>query len=159
MRILYTDVVQNEEMERDFGGVRVPLQDLLAESDFVTLHVPLTPETRHLIGANELASMKRTAILINTARGPVVNEKALVRALGNGEIAGAALDVYENEPAVQEDLLDLKNVLLLPHMASASLETRTQMAVAAARNVVDALEGRRPRFLVNPEVLTYRARE
>lgn len=159
MRVLYSDVSRNREIETKLEASRVTLDHLLAESDFVTLHVPLTPETRHLIGEEELVKMKGTALLVNTSRGPIVNETALAEALEAGEIAGAALDVYENEPVVHPDLLTRENVLLLPHMASASLETRTQMAVAAAQNLLDGLEGRTPRFVVNPEVLSYRRRE
>ncbi len=159
MRILYHDVVRNHEMESTLGCSYVPLDVLLAESDFITLHVPLTEETRHLIGAKEIARMKKTAFLINTSRGPVVDEAGLARALRKEAISGAALDVYEDEPNVHKDLLTIRNVLLLPHMASATLETRTEMAVTAAQNILDALEGRTPRFLVNPEVSSYRARE
>ncbi len=159
MTVLYSDIRPSQEMETKFGASRVSLDVLLAESDFVTLHVPLTPETRYLIGEAQLVRMKQTAFLINTSRGPVVDEAALARALDAGEIAGAALDVYENEPVVHPDLLKQENALLLPHMASASLETRTQMAVAAAQNLLDGLEGRTPRYVVNPEVLSYRPRE
>ncbi|HEY1315920.1 MAG TPA: D-glycerate dehydrogenase [Gaiella sp.] len=128
-----------------FAGRGDDLRVLLAEADVVSLHVPLTPETRHLIDADALAAMRRTAILVNTARGPIVDEQALVEALGAGTIAGAALDVYEREPAVEEGLLGLENVVLTPHLGSATRDTRVAMGmlcVEALRAVL--LEGRRP---------------
>lgn len=142
-----------EEEERMLGVQYAPLPELLSWADFLTLHVPLTPSTYHLIGEKELRMMKRDAYLINTSRGPVVDEKALVRALQEGIIRGAALDVFEQEPLVEEELLGLPNVVLLPHIGSASLETRTRMAVMAAENLVKALRGEVPDHLVNPEVL------
>lgn len=132
----------------------VSLPDLLRESDFVTVHVPLIPETIHLIGKKELDLMKKTAYLINTSRGLVVDEKALVRALKQGKIAGAGLDVYEKEPALTPGLTELENVVLLPHIASASVETRTRMAVMAAENLLRGLKGEIPPNLVNKEVLS-----
>jgi glyoxylate reductase len=153
MRILYHDAVRAPAaVERELELQFVPLDELLAESDFISLHVPLLPETRHFIGAAQLARMKKTAILVNTSRGPVVDEAALARALATGQIAGAGLDVYEREPEVAPDLLALKNVVLAPHIASASIETRTRMCLMAAENVVAALAGRRPPNLVNPEI-------
>jgi glyoxylate reductase len=122
----------------------MPLDRLLATSDVVSLHVPLTPETKHLIGQPELARMKRTAYLVNTTRGPVVDETALAWALKNRLIAGAALDVYEREPQVHPDLLTLENVVLAPHLGSATTETRTAMADLAARNIVAVLDGGPP---------------
>jgi glyoxylate reductase len=122
----------------------MPLDRLLATSDIVSLHVPLTPETRHLIGQPELARMKRSAYLINTTRGPVVDEAALAWALKNRLISGAALDVYEREPEVHPDLLPLENVVLAPHLGSATTETRTAMADLAAGNVIDVLSGKPP---------------
>jgi glyoxylate reductase len=130
----------------------VPFEALLAESDFVSLHVPLTPETRHLIDARALALMKPTAYLINTARGPVVDEPALVEALRAGWLAGAGLDVYEHEPRTAPGLADCPNTLLLPHLGSATRETRAAMSRIAAENLVAVLEGRRPAHPVNPEV-------
>ena len=124
------------------GARRTGLDELLAESDFVSLHVPLTPETRHLIDAGRLKSMKRTAILINTSRGPVVDERALAHALGAGIIAGAALDVYEREPAVEPALLALENVVLAPHIGSGSARTRLRMALRATENILAFLDGR-----------------
>jgi glyoxylate reductase len=126
---------------------------LLKESDFVALLLPLTPETRHYIGPKELNAMKETAILVNAARGPIVDEKALVQALKAKTIAGAGLDVFEREPKVERGLLRLQNVVLTPHIASASMETRTKMACMAAENCVAAVTGQRPPHLVNPEVL------
>jgi glyoxylate reductase len=155
MRILYHDAVRRGDLEREFGARYTTLEDLLRRSDFVTLHVPLNEDTHHLIGAPQLEMMRPTAFLVNTSRGPVVDEDALVSALKRGDIAGAALDVYEREPDVHPDLLRMENVILAPHMASASKETRAEMAVAAAENLLDGLAGRRPRFLVNPEVLSY----
>jgi len=142
MRILYTDARRNEDAERELGATFVPLDQLLRESDVVTLHVPLLPETRHLIDAAALRKMKRTAILINSSRGPVVDEKALSEALREGVIAGAGLDVYEREPSVEPSLLALENVVLLPHIASASEATRTRMAVRATENILAFLDGK-----------------
>ncbi len=123
------------------------------ESDFITLHVPLTPGTHHLFNAKTFAQMKPSAYLVNTSRGPVVDEAALVEALTTGKIAGAALDVFEFEPKVSPALIALKNVVLTPHIGSGSLETRTKMALVAADNVIAQFEGRRPPTLINPEVL------
>ena len=143
MTILYHDARRNEDAERELAATFVPsLNDLLARSDFVSLHVPLVPETRHLIDAVRLRRMKRTAILINTSRGPVVDEMALAQALAEGVIAGAGLDVYEHEPAVEPTLLERENAVLLPHIASASERTRTRMAVRAAENILAFLDGK-----------------
>ncbi len=126
------------------SGGAAALEELLASSDVVSLHCPLTPETRHLINAERLGLMRPTAYLINTARGPVVDEPALVRALQDGVIAGAGLDVFEHEPEVHPGLLELENVVLVPHLGSATVETRTAMATLAARNVVSVLSGEPP---------------
>lgn len=126
------------------GAEHLPLDQLLSTADVVSLHCPLTPATRHLIDQKALAKMKRSAYLINTARGPVVDEAALAWALNQRLIAGAALDVYENEPEVHPDLLGLENVMLIPHIASATTETRTAMATLAADNVIAVLEGKPP---------------
>jgi glyoxylate reductase len=143
MTILYHDARRNEDAERELGASFVSsLDDLLARSDFVSLHVPLLPETRHLMNAERLRKMKPSAVLINTSRGPVVDEKALAEALRDGVIAGAGLDVYEREPAVEPGLLALENVVLLPHIASASERTRTRMAVRAAENILAFLDGK-----------------
>jgi glyoxylate reductase len=154
MRVLYHDAVRAaEETEKTLGVAFVPLETLLAEADFVSLHVPLLPETRHLISAAQFAQMKPTAFLINTSRGPVVDEAALVRALEEKRIAGAALDVYEHEPEIPLALRQMKNVVLAPHIASASLETRTKMAQMAVENVVALFSGKKPPNVLNPEVL------
>jgi glyoxylate reductase len=118
------------------------LPALLAESDILTIHVPLTPETRHLIGARELAQMRRSAILINTARGPVVDEPALVAALANGAIAGAGLDVFEDEPRLHPGLAALRQVVLLPHLGSATMAARVEMGMTCLRNIEAVLSGR-----------------
>ena len=137
------------------GAEAVSLDELLARSDFVSLHVPLSPETRHLIDAAALAKMKRTAYLINTSRGPVVDEPALVEALKSGTIAGAGLDVYEDEPKMAEGLAECPNTVLLPHLGSATTATRAAMSRIAAENLVAVLEGRRPPNPVNPEALPH----
>lgn len=150
MTILYTDQRPNPAAERDFGARRVELDELLRESDFVTLHTPLLPETTKLIGARELALMKPTAMLINTARGPVVDQRALYEALRDGVIAAAGLDVFEVEPVpLDEPLLQLENVVVLPHIGSASIATRTRMSVIAADNLIAGLKGEPLPYPVN----------
>jgi glyoxylate reductase len=153
MRVLYNDAVRAAAAERELGATFVDKATVLRESDFVTLHTPLLPETRHLIGAAELKQMKRTAFLINAARGPIVNEPELVQALKEGWIAGAGLDVYEEEPKVHPGLLSLPNVVLAPHIASASSDTRIKMAILAVENCLAVLEGKTPPTPINPEVL------
>lgn len=154
MRILYSDARRAApEIERELHAEYVELERLLAESDFVSVHVPLLPETRRLIHAATLAKMKPTAYLINTSRGPVVDEAALAAALEAKRIAGAALDVFENEPKAHPQLVGRKDVILTPHIASASVETRTKMSVMAVENVIALFEGRRPANALNPEVL------
>ena len=153
MRVLYVDKAQNEALEQAVGAERVDLETLLRESDFVSVHVSLDESTRHLIGARELALMKPTAYLVNTSRGPVIDEAALVEALRTGEIAGAGLDVFEDEPALAPGLAELPNVVIPPHLGSATIGTRTKMATLAASNVVAMLRGERPPNIVNPEVL------
>jgi lactate dehydrogenase-like 2-hydroxyacid dehydrogenase len=145
MRILYAD---SEPLELDFPAGFVSKETLLRESDFVSLHVPLLPGTHHLIGEPELAMMKKTAILINTSRGPVVDEAALAQALRNGVIASAGLDVFEHEPQVHPGLLTLKNVVLAPHIGTATVATRARMSMMAAENAVAVLEGKLPPNLV-----------
>jgi lactate dehydrogenase-like 2-hydroxyacid dehydrogenase len=153
MRILYHDARRAApEVEQALGLEFVDKETLLRESDFVTLHVPLLPETRKLIGAPELAMMKKDAILVNTARGPVVDEAALADALERRVIAAAGLDVFETEPKVHPKLLEVENVVVAPHIASASVATRRRMSMMAAENAVAAIEGRRPPNLLNPEV-------
>jgi glyoxylate reductase len=154
MRVLYSDRNRSPvDVEKEMHAEFADFDRLLRESDFITLHVPLLPETRHLISKENLAKMKRTAFLINTARGPVVDEEALAEALENKVIAGAALDVYEFEPKVNAKLLACKNTVLTPHIASASLETRTKMAVMAASSAVAVVEGRRPPNALNADAL------
>ena len=153
MRILYHDAVRAPEaVERELQLQYVPAGQLLRESDFVSLHVPLLDSTRKMIGEPQLKLMKKTAILVNTARGPVVDEAALARALDEGWIAGAGLDVFEHEPQVHPELLKLQNVVVAPHIGSASVDTRREMSMLAARDVVEALEGRRPFTLLNPQL-------
>jgi glyoxylate reductase len=142
MRVVYSDERRNEQAERELGLEYLPFERLLEEADFVSVHVPLMPSTRHLIDAAALRKMKPTAVLINTSRGPVVDERALAEALREGVIAAAGLDVYEREPAVEPLLLELENVVLLPHVASASEKTRTRMAVRAAQNILAFLDGK-----------------
>jgi glyoxylate reductase len=150
MRVLYHDARRApEETERKLGLEFVELERLLRESDFLSLHVPLSDATRHLIGAPELRQMKPTAILVNTSRGPVVDEAALAEALSERWIAGAGLDVFEHEPRVHPRLLGLENVVLAPHIGSASIDTRRKMSMLAAENCAAAIEGRRPPNLVN----------
>ncbi len=151
MPLLYHGRRPSPDMEA-LGAKAVDLDTLLRESDFVSLHVPLSKETHHLIDAAALAKMKPTSYLINTARGPVVDEKALVAVLKAGAIAGAGIDVYEDEPAMAPGLADCTNALLLPHLGSATLGTRSAMSRIAAENIVAVLEGRRPPNLLNPEV-------
>ncbi|MCB2205635.1 D-glycerate dehydrogenase [bacterium] len=144
MRLLYHNRSRNETFEKDLGATYVSLEQLLTESDVVSLHVPLSPETTHLIDAAALEKMKSTAILINTARGPVIDEEALISALQEQRIFGAGLDVYEQEPVIPEALLKLPNTVLLPHIGSASIATRDRMAEMAARNLLDVLHNREP---------------
>ena len=157
MKVIYYDVVRREDVERELGARYVDLETLLKESDFVTIHAPLSKETYHMIGDRELKLMKKTAYIINTARGAIVEEKALCKALKEGWISGAALDVFEKEPInIDNPLTKLSNVVLAPHIGSASLETRTKMAKMAAENLVAVLKGVMPKNLVNPEVIKVR---
>jgi lactate dehydrogenase-like 2-hydroxyacid dehydrogenase len=154
MQILYTDSSRKAPSIEEEVGVRfVDKTTLLKESDFITLHVPLLPQTTHYISTDEFAIMKPSSILINASRGPVVNEKALVQALKEGKISGAGLDVYEREPDIEPELINMENVVLAPHIASASYETRLRMAMMAAENLIAGLTGKRPPHLVNEEVL------
>ena len=141
-----------EEVESKLGATWVELDELLRNADFVSVHTPLTTETRHLISERELHMMKPTSYLVNTSRGPVVDEEAVLRALQERRIAGAGLDVFEREPEVPQGLKELENVVLLPHIGSASVASRTRMAVMAAQSAVAVVEGRRPPHVVNPEV-------
>jgi glyoxylate reductase len=153
MRVLYTDVFDPPmDIVRELQLERVPLEALLGRSDYVSIHAPYSAETHHLIDAKQLALMRSSAYLINTARGPLVDEAALVEALHTRRIAGAGLDVYEHEPRLSPGLVNLDNVVLAPHAASASLETRTKMGLVAVDNLMAVLDGGRAPFTVNPEV-------
>jgi lactate dehydrogenase-like 2-hydroxyacid dehydrogenase len=153
MKILYTSNKPNPEFEKETNAKFVDKDTLLREADFVSLHVPLTPATRHMIGERELGLMKKTAILINTARGPVVDEKALVQALKEKRIWGAGLDVYEREPELEPGLAELDNVVIPPHLGSATIETRDKMGILAAENILAALSGKTPPNCLNPDAL------
>ena len=153
MKTIYTDAVRaGASVEKELGAEYRDMNALLAEADFISVHTPLLPETRGLFNAEKFGRMKPTAFLINTSRGPVVNEEDLVAALENGKIAGAALDIFEKEPAIHPGLRRA-NVVLAPHIASASLETRAKMACMAAENVVALLQGRQPANVLNPDAL------
>jgi glyoxylate reductase len=154
MNIIYHDALRAApEVERQYGATYVDKATLLAESDFISLHVPLMPETHHLISTPELEAMKKSAYLVNTSRGEVLDEKALVKALQENQIAGAGLDVFEFEPAIEKELTEMDNVIILPHIASASIETRTKMGLVAAENLTAVLlENRTPPNCLNPEV-------
>ena len=155
MRILYHDEGPvNPEMAKQAKAQRVDRETLFRESDFVSLHVPLTPETHHFMGPKEFSLMKPTAFIINTSRGEVIDEQALVEALEKKIIAGAALDVYEKEPEIPPALKKMPQVILLPHIGSASLETRTRMGMMAAENLLAYFKGQRPPNCLNPEVLS-----
>ena len=155
MRVLYQDAVRADPAaERELNASHVDLATLLRESDFVTLHTPLLPETRHLINTESLRAMKTTAYLVNASRGPVVDEGALVQALQEGWIAGAGLDVFENEPDLNPGLIGLPNVVLAPHIGSASNDTRVKMSTLAVENCLAVLEGKPPLTPVNPEALS-----
>ena len=156
MRILYYSRKRKENFEKECNAEYVDLETLLREADFISLHTPLTPETYHMIGEKELKMMKSSAYLINTGRGKCVDEKALVKALKEGWIRGAALDVFENEPEIEPELKELENVVLTPHIGSASYETRSRMAVMVAENVLAALKGKIPPNCINPEAARYR---
>ncbi len=157
MRVLYADTSPlSADEEREMGVTRADMHTLLTQSDFVSVHVPLTENTHHLIGAPELAVMKPTAVLVNTSRGPVIDEGALVDALKNHRIFGAGLDVFEREPQVHPGLIAAHNAVLAPHIASASTRTRSEMCAMAARNMVTALRGGRPANLLNPQALSRR---
>ncbi|MCK4366219.1 MAG: D-glycerate dehydrogenase, partial [Thermoplasmatales archaeon] len=152
MKILYVSGHSNKTLDQELNAKKVDMSELLKESDFISLHVPLTDKTHHLISEKELKMMKKTAVLINTSRGPVVDEKALVKALKEKWIFGAGLDVYEHEPKVTDALKKLDNVVLQPHSASATVNSRTKMATMAAENMIAGLKGEIPPNCVNKEV-------
>jgi len=153
MKVLYSNRKPlDAALEKQFNARYVDKATLLAESDFLSIHCPLMPETTHAFGAAEFSAMKKSSYLINTSRGPVVDEAALVTALKNGDIAGAGLDVYEHEPKLHEGLYDCENAVIAPHLGSATLETRGKMASIAATNIIARLRGERPPNCVNPEV-------
>ena len=153
MSVLYFDREQaSPQVEEELNARYTPVDELLERSDFVSLHTDYNPETHHMISTPQFERMKPTAYLINTARGPIVDEAALAEALLSGQIAGAGLDVFEREPEVHPRLLECENAVLAPHIASASLETRNAMAMMAAENVLAAFKGERPPNCVNPEI-------
>lgn len=152
MKVVYTDIAPNKKFEQEYNAQYCTLPQLLQKADIVSLHVPLLPATTHLIGKKELSLMKRTAYLINTSRGPVINEKSLVQALSKKQIAGAGLDVYEFEPTIAAGLTILPNVVLTPHIASATIEARLEMSVDAAESILAVLGGRKPKMMVNEGV-------
>jgi D-3-phosphoglycerate dehydrogenase len=151
MKILYTATTPKPEFEKATGATFMKLYELLAESDYISVHVPLTPQTKHLLGEREFGIMKDTAVLVNTARGPVIDEKALAQALKDGQIWGAGLDVYEREPEIEAGLRGLDNIVLCPHLGSSTLETREKMGLMAANNILAALRGQTPPQCLNPE--------
>ncbi len=154
MRVIYHDAARaTPEHEEEWGVEYVDRDTLFRESDFLSIHVPLNEQTRHAVGADELALMKPTAVLVNTSRGPVVDERSLADALEQGQIASAGLDVFEEEPVVEPRLLALENIVVVPHIGSASIKTRTRMCTMAAENTAAVLSGQRPPNPVNPEVL------
>jgi len=154
MRVIYHDLARAAaEVENEYGIEYVDSETLFRDSDFLSVHVPLNDCTRHIVGSAEFQLMKPTAVLVNTSRGPVVDEKALAQALESGQIASAGLDVFEDEPTVEPRLLALENVVLVPHIGSASIKTRTRMCTMAANNAAAVLAGQPPPNLVNPELL------
>jgi glyoxylate reductase len=153
MRVIYHDVARPPaEVEAELGAEYRELDDLLAEADFISIHVALTPETRHLFGPEQFRKMKPTAVLVNSSRGPVIDEAALVEALRAGELFAAGLDVFENEPDVHPGLVELPTAVIIPHLGSATVETRDAMGMLAVENLTAAVEGRRPPTLLNPQV-------
>jgi glyoxylate reductase len=157
MRLIYYDAIRNEKAEKELGIEYMPFEDVLRQCDFLTVHVPLLPETRSSVGEKQFAMMKKTAFVINNARGPIVDEPALIKALQEKRIAGAGLDVFWHEPIEKGNpLLKMSNVVLLPHVSSGSIETRIAMAMLAAQNIASGLKGETPPALVNKEVLQRR---
>ena len=154
MDVLYVGTKKNKSLEKELNAKKVELDFLLKKSDFITLHIPLNNHTYHLIDEKKLKIMKKTAVLINTSRGPVIDEKALIKALKNNWIFGAGLDVYENEPKIPKELIELENVILQPHSASATTSSRTNMAVIAAKNMIAGLKGKKPQNCINMELFS-----
>jgi glyoxylate reductase len=152
MRILFSDPGEHPALMAELGVVPASLEYVYQQSDFITVHVPLLPDTHHLLNDHAFAMMKRNCIVVNASRGSVVDEKALVRALKSGKVAGAALDVFEKEPQIEQELLDMQNVVLAPHIGSASFDTRFKMSSMTADNLLAVLRGERPPNLVNTEV-------
>ncbi len=152
MNVLYYDNLRNRKLEDELSAKKVELDRLLKESDFISVHLPYLHDTHHLISERQLKMMGKTTILINTSRGPIVDEQALVKALKNNWIFGAGLDVYEHEPEINKELLKLENVVLQPHSASATAETRTKMAIIVAENMINGLKGKIPPNCINIEI-------
>ena len=153
MKVIAYDTVKDEGFAKEWEIAYLPLEEVLAQSDFLSIHVPLDPKTLRMIGERELGLMKKEAFLVNISRGDIVDEEALYKALRDGKIRGAALDVFSSEPPFESPLLSLDNVILTPHMGAYTVEALRETGMICARNIVDLLEGRRPRFVVNPEVL------
>jgi glyoxylate reductase len=151
MKLLYNNRKPSKEFEAETGAIYVDKETLFRDSDFISIHVPLTEETKHMIGKKEFGMMKKSAIVINTARGPVIDEKSLVEAIKQGTIWGAGLDVYENEPAIEEGLLGLENVILAPHVGSGTTETREKMVEMAGESILTVLKGEIPANCINLE--------
>jgi glyoxylate reductase len=158
MRILFQDPGRNEALVEELGIIPASLEDIYRQSDFISLHVPLVASSHHLLNDQAFALMKANCIVVNTSRGPVVDEKALVQALKTGKIAAAALDVFENEPQIEPELLDMDNVVMAPHVGSASYETRSKMSSMTADNLLAVLKGQLPPNLVNTDVWDRRRR-
>jgi glyoxylate reductase len=153
MRVIFHDVMPPpDDVVRELGAEPREFEDLLAEADLISIHVALTPDTRHMFGAEQFRRMKETSVLVNTSRGPVIHEAALAEALAAGEIFAAGLDVFENEPEVHPRLPELENAVVIPHLGSATVETRDAMGFLAVENLLNALDGKRPPTLLNPEV-------
>ncbi len=153
MKVMYNDVKRNSDLEQEIGALYVDLDTLFEQSDFISIHVPLLPSTKHLITTREIRKMKPTAYIINTARGPIIDEDALILALKENWIEGAAIDVFEEEPKMRQELKELDNVILTPHIGSATREARIEMARMAAANVIEVLiNNKEPINLVNKDV-------
>jgi len=152
MKVLYTKRKKDEKAEAELGVEFATLNALLSKSDFISLHVPLTGETRHMINKKTLASFKKGAYLVNTSRGPVVDERDLVVSLRNGQLAGVGMDVFDNEPNINPELMEMENVVMTPHIASATVEARDKMGEQAVTAILDTLSNKKPENMVNPDV-------